>query len=165
MGISSLYVILWELLHPISVPVFQLGVGLYLIDKGFIVYKGNEPHVPPHPSSLSLSLCCQLAHLSPAAGRGGWGRSKPSPHHTCHLVSSQDLTPPAPGAPLKPAPSLPGTLSEHLRLDFYLQLNPICLPFIFHHPSFLIISDTEGYRFAVSSPMTEPLNTYLLGHV
>lgn len=127
MGISSLYVILWELLDPISLPVFQLGVGLYLIDKGFIVYKGNEPHVPPHPSSLSFSLCCPLEAVASC-----WAR---------WMGEEQALTTPH----LSPG-QLPGPHSPHT------QCTPKASPLPSRHPlwtfKFRFLPSIQSHLFA-----------------
>lgn len=46
-GTSYLYFFLCELPDTVLAPFFLLAVGLYLIDKGFIVYEGNEPWALP----------------------------------------------------------------------------------------------------------------------
>lgn len=61
MGISFLCFFPCEPPDPILAPVFLLAVGLYLIDKGLIVYEGNEPCVPPLCGKWVLPVCPYLS--------------------------------------------------------------------------------------------------------
>ena len=93
------------------------------------------------PPGLSLSLCCLLASSGPVAWCSGEQQGLTTP--TGHLVSCLVLllvpTYSALAPPQRPALPFTASSSEHLRLDFHLQFNPISLPFTLQHPLLLII--------------------------
>lgn len=146
--IKSLFMCVWAICISFSVNCLVvsspwsfcwLSVFILLI-KGSLFLKEVSPVSGP-------SLVCAISLLSasimgPAAWCGGEQQGLTTP--TGHLISCMDLlhlapTYPALASPQRPALPFTVSSSEHVWLDFHLQLYPISLLFALRHPLLLII--------------------------